>query len=741
MKVTIIIKWNLAIIFSIIMSYGNIKSQTINSSTKSLVQYPQLIPEDISTDYFGTVIHDKYRFLEDVQKPKVQKWMNEEKKLTDSVFSKITFRDSILKAIANPIYSSLYQGGFPRPIENRLFFVRKFIKERIQKLLYKDGMSGNEIELFTTASMNSQTNVYNFDYFEPSYDGKYVAFGLSANGDEKTLLKVIDVEKQEVLSEAIPGTIYGYPQWIPGKKAFFYSQFKEIKSPEDEKTKYEDIKVKLHFLGSPTSQDKEIFSRVFNPKLPLGKIDLIFVALFPNSDNLIAFAAHGSSSYLSIFTTSLSNILNTEPSQVKWKTLCLLDERATNFAVKDNDFFMVSFKDNARGSLKKIDLSKNVVKAVSIKEAKEEAFEDLIINKKFLYLKSVKNSIGSFTEINPKTNASSAVNLPFQGSAYLRASLPIPPFYSNSDLFFFSMESWNRELSVYYYNPESKEIAKTKTRPESKYGEASDIITKEMEVKSYDGTMVPVSIIYSKDAQLNGNMPTLINAYGCYGSSINPRFDISILAWVRMGGIYAVAHVRGGGEKGDEWYKGGLKSTKPNSWKDLIACSEYLIASKYTSQEKLAAIGTSGGAIAVGMAAISRPELFKVIILEVGVLNPLRMENSNNTINTTEFGTSKDSLEFKYLLDMDVYHNIKENTKYPSMLITGDLKDSRVDIWQPAKGAAMFQEVSRNQNNVILFKIKESGHFGDKDKVKDIADNYSFLFWQLQHNLSSFELK
>jgi prolyl oligopeptidase len=718
-------------VFLILFYPTFMKSQnSINEQTK--IKYPTIKADVVTNNYFGVFVNDGYRVLESTEQPEVKKWLSEERVLTDSILGKIKYRDSISRKLSDPLYSSNFQGGFPRPSDKRLFFTRKFLKEKVQKLFYKDDISGTEIEIFTTQTVNNSNNTYNIDYFEPSYDGNYVAFGISANGDEKTSLKVIDVVKKEILSESIPGTLYGNPQWIPGKNAFFYSQFKDVKSEEDKKTVYEDSRVKIHFIGTSSDNDKEVFSRHLNSNLKIDKIDLLFFSVFPSSDKVVAFAAHGSSSYLSLFSCDLSSLIKSNTSTPSWKTICLLDEKATNFAVNKNDFFMMSFKDNPNGSLKKIDLNQPIFSAISIKEAKDEAFEDLITTKEFIYLKSVKNCIGSFEQIDPVNNKSNEIVLPFQGAAYLRASIAIPPFYSHSNLFFFGMESWNHEFGVYYYNPDSKEIGKTKTRIESKI-DATDILTKEIEIKSFDGVMVPVSIIYSKSAELNGKNPTLVRAYGAYGNSINPTFDLSIISWVRMGGIYVVAHVRGGGEKGDNWYKGGLKSTKSNSWKDFISCTEYLIKNNYTTPNKLAAIGTSAGGIAVGMALVTRPDLFRAGILEVGVLNALRFENSKNSLNVTEFGSSSDSTEFKYLYDMDVYHHIKEDVLYPSLLITGDLKDSRVEIWQPAKAAAKFQEVSKGKSNIVLFKVKESGHFGDFDKQKSLADNYAFLFWQLNH--------
>jgi prolyl oligopeptidase len=255
-----------------------------------------------------------------------------------------------------------------------------------------------------------------------------------------------------------------------------------------------------------------------------------------------------------------------------------------------------------------------------------------------------------------------------------------------------------------------------------------DLTVEEIEVPSYDGVKVPLSIIYKKGIKLDGKNPTLIDAYGAYGISMKPYFNRNRLMWFKNGGIYAMAHVRGGGEKGDNWYKGGFKSTKSNCWKDLIACSEYLIKNKYTSSQNIAVTGSSAGGITVGRAITERPELFKVAVIYVGLLNTVRIENTSNLSVAAEFGTVKDSLEFKYLLDMDTYHHIHKGVNYPSILFTAGLNDFRVPVWQIAKAAAKMQEVSKGEN-LILLRIEDKGHFNYPSE----ADVYSFLFWQLGH--------
>lgn len=222
--------------------------------------------------------------------------------------------------------------------------------------------------------------------------------------------------------------------------------------------------------------------------------------------------------------------------------------------------------------------------------------------------------------------------------------------------------------------------------------------------------------------------------YGAYGISNTPGFSPYRLLWTNNGGILAIAHVRGGGELGDQWYKAGYKTTKPNTWKDLIACAEYLIKEKYTSPQKIAINGGSAGGILIGRAMTERPDLFAVAIPEVGCLNPLRAEESpNGPVNAPEFGTVKDSVECMALIEMDSYLHVRDGVKYPATLITAGMNDPRVIAWQPGKFAARLEAANASDKPILFLTDFEAGHGIGNTKTKDfekLADKFSFALWQ-----------
>ncbi len=226
----------------------------------------------------------------------------------------------------------------------------------------------------------------------------------------------------------------------------------------------------------------------------------------------------------------------------------------------------------------------------------------------------------------------------------------------------------------------------------------------------------------------------MLTGYGAYGTTLSPKFNYTLIPFLQRGGIYAIAHVRGGGEKGNAWHLGGMKTTKPNSWKDFNACAEYLIANKYTSSEKLGCTGSSAAGILIGRAVTERPDLYKVAIPKVAVLNVLRFVIGKNAQgNYYEFGTVTDEIEFKALVEMDALYHIRNNTKYPAHLITTGYNDPRVPSSLVSKFAARLQAANDPTIPSLLYVDYNAGHFGADnltDYFKQLANEYGFLFWQ-----------
>ena len=294
---------------------------------------------------------------------------------------------------------------------------------------------------------------------------------------------------------------------------------------------------------------------------------------------------------------------------------------------------------------------------------------------------------------------------------------------------------WTTPLNNYSYNAESKEFSEGIFHMEFNYPNMENIVYEEVEIPSWDGTLVPLSIVYDKNKlKKNGENIAFMMGYGSYGYAFLPRFSVNEFPLLNRGGVLAFAHVRGGGEKGNEWYLAGKKSTKPNTWKDFNACAEWLIQNKYTSPEKFGVSGGSAGGILIGRAITERPDLYKVAIPKVGALNSLREEfTPHGPVNIPEFGTLTIEEEFRALLEMDAYQNVEKGVKYPAQLITTGFNDPRVTSYIPAKYAAKMQNENGSRNPIFLDVDYQSGHFGGitiDEQFAQTAKEYAFLLWQ-----------
>jgi prolyl oligopeptidase len=296
------------------------------------------------------------------------------------------------------------------------------------------------------------------------------------------------------------------------------------------------------------------------------------------------------------------------------------------------------------------------------------------------------------------------------------------------------MATWTKAGQIYAYDPRTKKITNTGLQPLGKFDAPENLESVEVKARSYDGEMIPLSIICQRGIKLDGSNPALLWGYGAYGISQDPVFGPALLAWCEKGGVFAIAHVRGGGEYGEDWYKAGYKLTKPNTWKDFIACAQYLIENKYTSPSKLAGTGGSAGGILIGRAITERPDLFDAAIIQVGCLDMLRIETTPNGVpNIPEFGSVKTEDGFKDLYEMSAYAHVSDGTKYPAVILETGINDPRVEPWQSAKMAARLQAATASGKPVLLRVDYEAGHgIGStkKQNEEQRADAWSFLLWQ-----------
>jgi len=387
------------------------------------------------------------------------------------------------------------------------------------------------------------------------------------------------------------------------------------------------------------------------------------------------------------------------------------DRVLTGLAVA-KDALYVSALDEGYGKLMRLQFNVKVVHAVKTKQGKKTRTQ------------VTKSAVPKKAGVAMRDD----VALPFPGTV---REITTDPLQAGALV---TLESWNEPPRIFHVHGKTGRLEGTALIARGDLDSSALAVTRGA-VRSHDGTRVPLSLIHRKGLKLDGRNPTLMTGYGSYGIRMEPHFTPQWLAWIERGGVIAVAHVRGGGEYGEVWHRAGRKLTKPNSWKDFIACAEWLIEKGYTDRAHLAGMGGSAGGIVIGRAITERPDLFAAAVSNVGMNDVLRFEvTANGPPNVPEFGSVKTEEGFKGLYEMSAYHHVRDGTPYPAVFLTTGINDPRVASWEPGKMAARLQAATSSGKPVVL-RVEYAGGHGvgsTADQVtEELADRYAFLLWQM----------
>lgn len=696
-------------------------------------QKNNLAPSKPVTDkYFETYVVDEYRNLENVDDAQTLKWMKSQTAYTNSVLELIPKKDYYLqkrleidKRQGNSISHLKISGN------NKYFYLKKKGDEKVDKLYYRNGFSGEEELLYDPVHYKSSEPHHNFviNYISPSWDGSKIAISMSEKGNEIADVIIMDVKTKyihpEIITNGAPATFDGI-RWTDDNSGFFYVAF----SVTDPKSKdfYRNTRTVLYRIGTDPNTIREVFSAKNNPELNITSDQFPMILDFDLEQDYYIGMVVDYQTYRKTYIIRKKDLLE---GKNNWKPLSDPSDKAKNLdIIKDQIIFQSSYNSPfvklCKTSIKNPDFKNG---EVLVPEKKDEIIKSYRVTKDGIYYTTTKNGVEAKLYLY-KEGKDNPIQLPFPSG---NIGLEIKGEKS-SDVWI-TCSGWANDEQRFKYNLKTNTFRPENLTPIAEYPEFKNIVVKEITVKARDGQEVPVSLIYNKDIVKNGQNPLLIDSYGSYGLSSTPFFAKTYLLWVNQGGMVAIAHVRGGGEKGDHWRLAGFKATKPNTWRDLIDCTEYLINEKYTSKEKVAIWGASAGGITVGRAMTERPDLFKVVIAEVGAMNILRDEATVNS-QPKEFGSAKDPEEFKGLLEMDAYQHIKKGVQYPATFITGGMNDQRVTPWMPTKFAAKLIADSASDNPVLLKIDFDGGHAANvpiAQRYANIGDMFEFALWQLGH--------
>ena len=731
-----------------VFNFSRILAVLCSTQTCLFAQPPKAPSQPVTETYFGKQVNDPYRNLENLKDTAVQQWMKAQTDYTHSVLNKIPGRQRLLDKMKELDSRKSVRIVEMTITDNDIYFYIKITPgDETGKLYTRKGLTGDETLLFDPAEYNKSSELkYVVHNINPADDGTLVSFKLSPNGSEKNVQLIMDVNNKKLYPEKIDRTVFAI-SWLPDNSGFFYTRFQS--DDIHEMGARNNTKVFLHKPGEDPSTDKEFFSNTIYPDLGIRHQDAPMIIYDKGSRYLFALVDGWSNA----FYAPASEL---KKSSVHWKQLFKPEDEVQRIIATDKDLFILTSKNAPRFQILKTSLQNPDLEhaTVVVAEDPEATMTSFRLTNEALYYTVTRNGVEAMLYRLPwGVKKAVRLKLPFAAgniSLYTKGSLGKGEGYLSRDAFRFAdiwvtLSGWTSESKRYRYQPGKNEFKPESLSAAAEYPELTNLVVEEVTVPSHDGVKVPLSIIYKKGIKKDGSNPVSLMGYGAYGSlGLRPGFGPLMLLWTTEGGIVAIAHVRGGGELGEEWHKGGMKTTKPNTWKDMISCAEYLVSKKYTSPGKLSINGGSAGGILIGRAMTERPDLFAVAIPTVGMLNPLRFEETPNggPGNVAEFGTVKDSTECMALIEMDAYLHVKSGEKYPATLVTAGMNDPRVIAWQPAKFAARLQAENGSGKPILLRIDYESGHgIGDTKSVifERAADGLSFALWQLGH--PDFQLK
>ena len=673
------------------------------------LNYPETRKSDVTDVYFGTNVADPYRWLEDDNSEETKEWVKKQNEVTFSFLNKIPFREKIKTRLTKiwdyPKISAPFRNG-------GRWFVSKNDGLQNQNVIYLLDKPGGEEKLFLDPNTLSEDGTVSLANFDVSDDGRYAAYGVSRGGSDWKEFFIRDIETGEDLKDHILWAKFSGISWL--NNGFFYSRYPEPDGGAALSGVNENSKVYFHKIGDDQSMDKLIYEDTENPQVGFGvsvSEDLKILSLYKTestSGNALAFMRINSDDDFIDIITDFEDDYS------------VIDHHNGNLYVLTN---------NNASNYRLISISTDNPDKANWKDIipqQEEVLSSVSVIGGKLIAHYMKDAHDISKVFDMEGNYLYDIDYPLIGSVSGFGGRKEDTFT------YYTLSSYITPSIIYKYDVINN-VSELYQETEIDF-DASVYETKQIFYESKDGTKVPMYIMHKKGLEMDGNNPTLLYGYGGFNISLTPRFSIRNTILLENGGVFAVANLRGGGEYGENWHKEGTLLKKQNVFDDFIAAAEYLINEKYTSKDRLAILGGSNGGLLIGAVINQRPDLFKVALPAVGVMDMLRYHKF--TIGrywATDYGTSEDSEEmFKYLLSYSPLHTIRPDVDYPAVMVTTADHDDRVVPAHSFKYIATLQEKYKGNNPVLIRIESDAGHGAGTPTAKYIeeyTDMWSFVFY------------
>ncbi len=603
-------------------------------------------------------------------------------------------------------------------VAGRLFFLR--LEQGKQGVLMERLADGSEkviIDPNAAAATGGHASVTNFSV---SPDGRTIAVNVDHGGNEITNVEFYDTDSLQRLPDQFDN-IWGEfsVDWAPDGKAVTYTQMAPAAPGVDGML---NMRAKYHVIGTPVANDPTLLAAGANPAVPLEPNEFPSVVLSNNSDWVMAFIG-GARAEGRACVLPRTQLLD---ASAAWNCLVGYADSVSSVNMKGDTLYLISKKTAPNGQLLTVDLKGAKPSIDDAKVLLPQAGDDVLtgvnVAKDGLYIRYMHTGNDQILHMPYGGTKAEAISMPFIGAAYLMDSDAF------ADGLVFTLQGWTQPRTLFAYAPGSKALSDLKLGANAPRDYAAQVEVRNIEVKSQDGTMVPVTLLVPKGYKPDGKALSLLDAYGGYGEATQPRFDPMMLEWVMAGHVYALVDVRGGGEKGDAWRLGGKSANKHKGVEDLIGAADWLVAKAYSTKAHVGIYGASMGGLIMGGAVANYPDRFGAAIIHAGILNPVRlMEMPNGANQIAEIADPRTADGMDILTKLDPYVMIKPGKVWPSVLLDVGLNDNRVVPWNSGKfGAAL---MAAGDTRVVYRTDSDSGHFGTSlsQAAAEKADHYTFL--------------
>ena len=690
---------------------------TYSGSFAQVLQYPKVEKVNQVDDYFGTKVSDPYRWLEDDNAPATLKFVEAQNEVTQNYLSTIPFREQIKSRLTQlwnfPKWSVPFKGG-----KNYFVHTNDGLQNQFVLNILRSG-PGSKPEPFLDPNKLSTDGTINVSNTSVSNDGKYLAYTTSSGGSDWHQINVMNTISGVQSNDKVEWVKFSGIAWHGS--GFFYSRYDAPDESDILKGKNEFHKVYYHSVGNPQKYDMLIYQ---DTEHPLRN----FVAGTTDDERYLIISGSEGTHGNDVRVKDLRN-----PNS---EFISIVEGFENEYSVIGNDssnIFILTNKNAPRYELVMMDPMRPEAPWRTIIPQSDDVLEAVYMGHNLLIAKYMKDARSVLKLYSLKGQYMMDVPLQTLGTVDQLSAT------TSDEMMFYSLTTFTAPSTIYSFNLRTKE-QKEYFKPNLDF-KSDDYETKQVFYPSKDGTKIPMFIVHKKGITLDSTNPTLLYAYGGFNLPQPPIFKIERLVFLENGGVFALANIRGGGEYGEEWHEAGTKLKKQNVFDDFIAAAEFLIKEKYTSASKLGMQGRSNGGLLVGAVMTQRPDLFKVALPVVGVLDMLRYHTF--TIGWAwkgDYGSSEDETNFRNLLAYSPLHNIKENVEYPATLVTTGDHDDRVVPAHSFKFISTLQEKYKGANPQLIRVDINTGHASTTalgsskpvaKQIEEQTDNFSFLMYNL----------